>query len=148
MHWPALRHALLAWFTTSARDLPWRREPTPYRVWVSEIMLQQTRVEAVVVHYQRFLQRFPDVQTLAAAPLEAVLAAWSGLGYYRRARLLHAAAQQIGGAVRRGHAGDTAGGAGLAWYWTLHCRGHPEPGFWPGRAAGGWRMSSGYWRAG
>lgn len=95
MHWSTLRHALLSWFATAARDLPWRHGPTPYQVWISEIMLQQTRVEAVITHYRRFLERFPEVQALAAAPLEAVLAAWSGLGYYRRARLLYAAAQQI-----------------------------------------------------
>ncbi len=93
--WQSFRQALLPWFRTAARDLPWRRHPTPYRVWVSEIMLQQTRVEAVLVPYTRFIERFPDLPTLAMAPLEAVLAAWSGLGYYRRARLLHQAAQHV-----------------------------------------------------
>jgi len=86
---------LLRWFATHARDLPWRVDPTPYRVWVSEIMLQQTRVEAVRDKYTAFLQRFPDVRKLASASEETVLAAWSGLGYYRRARMLHAAAQQV-----------------------------------------------------
>lgn len=85
--------ALAAWFAQHARDLPWRRKPEPYAVWVSEIMLQQTRVEAVRDKYTRFMRRFPTVKKLAAAPIEAVLEAWSGLGYYRRARLLHAAAK-------------------------------------------------------
>lgn len=87
--------ALLAWFKAKARDLPWRRNPTPYRVWVSEIMLQQTRVEAVREKYAAFLRRFPTVEALAAAEEDAVLQAWSGLGYYRRARMLHAAARKI-----------------------------------------------------
>jgi A/G-specific adenine glycosylase len=77
------------------RDLPWRRDKNPYRVWLSEIMLQQTRVAAVVEHYQQFLQRFPTVEHLARARESSVLAAWSGLGYYRRARMLHAAAKEI-----------------------------------------------------
>lgn len=93
--WSRLRQALLPWFRFAARDLPWRRHPTPYWVWVSEVMLQQTRVEAVITPYTRFMERFPDLRALAAAPLEAVLAAWSGLGYYRRARLLHQAAQHV-----------------------------------------------------
>jgi A/G-specific adenine glycosylase len=91
----AFRRALLRWFDRHRRPLPWRRDRHPYRVWVSEIMLQQTRVAAVLEHYARFLQRFPTVEALARAPEEAVLAAWSGLGYYRRARSLHAAARQL-----------------------------------------------------
>jgi len=86
---------LLAWYDRHCRDLPWRRSHDPYRVWVSEIMLQQTRVAAVVEHYGEFLKRFPTVDALAEAPEAAVLAAWSGLGYYRRARSLHAAAKEI-----------------------------------------------------
>jgi len=86
---------MLRWFADNARDLPWRRNPTPYRVWVSEIMLQQTRVEAVREKYTAFLRRFPDVRKLARASQEAVLAAWSGLGYYRRARQMHAAARLV-----------------------------------------------------
>ncbi len=86
---------LLAWFAANARDLPWRRERTPYRVWVAEMMLQQTQAHTVVPYYERFLARFPDVQTLAEAPLEDVLKMWEGLGYYARARHLHAAAQEI-----------------------------------------------------
>ncbi|HEX6199573.1 MAG TPA: A/G-specific adenine glycosylase, partial [Thermoanaerobaculia bacterium] len=89
------RAELLAWYDRHRRDLPWRRDRDPYRVWVSEIMLQQTRVETVLPYYERFLERFPDVGALAAAPLEDVLALWSGLGYYRRARQLHAAAARV-----------------------------------------------------
>jgi A/G-specific adenine glycosylase len=89
------RQRLLTWYDQNRRDLPWRRDRDPYRVWISEIMLQQTRVSAVLEHYRRFLQRFPNVQKLAAAREPAVLAAWSGLGYYRRARMMHAAAKAI-----------------------------------------------------
>jgi A/G-specific adenine glycosylase len=86
---------LLAWYEQHARDLPWRRSHDPYRVWLSEIMLQQTRVAAVIAHYQEFLRRFPTLEKLAAARESSVLAAWSGLGYYRRARMLHAAAKVV-----------------------------------------------------
>jgi len=91
----AFRRALLRWYDQHCRDLPWRVTRDPYRIWLSEIMLQQTRVAAVLDHYRIFLERFPNVQALAAASEEAVLAAWSGLGYYRRARMLRQAAQQI-----------------------------------------------------
>jgi len=86
---------LLVWFDQHKRDLPWRRDRDPYRVWLSEIMLQQTRVAAVIDHYERFLRRFPNIEKLASAREASVLAAWSGLGYYRRARMLHAAAKEI-----------------------------------------------------
>jgi len=87
---------VLVWFDRHGRkDLPWQQSPEPYSVWVSEIMLQQTQVAAVIPYYQRFMDRFPDVQALASAPGDAVLAAWSGLGYYARARNLHRAAQLI-----------------------------------------------------
>jgi len=89
------RRQLLAWFREYRRDLPWRRSKDPYRIWLSEIMLQQTRVAAVIPFYQRFLERFPDIHALAAAPQEEVLRLWSGLGYYSRARNLHGAAQEI-----------------------------------------------------
>jgi A/G-specific adenine glycosylase len=91
----AFAQRLLTWFARHARDLPWRRERTPYRVWVAEVMLQQTRVETVVPYYERFLARFPTVEALADAPLEKVLKVWEGLGYYARARNLHAAARQV-----------------------------------------------------
>ena len=86
---------LLAWYGDHARTLPWRESRDPYRVWLSEIMLQQTRVAAVIGHYEEFLRRFPTVEKLAAAREPSVLAAWSGLGYYRRARMLHAAAKVV-----------------------------------------------------
>jgi A/G-specific adenine glycosylase len=86
---------LLEWFDQHKRDLPWRRDRDPYRIWLSEIMLQQTRVAAVTDHYERFLRRFPSIEKLASAREATVLAAWSGLGYYRRARMLHAAAKKV-----------------------------------------------------
>jgi A/G-specific adenine glycosylase len=89
---------LLGWFDRHRRDLPWRRAADPYGIWLSEVMLQQTRVETALPYYQRFLERFPTVAELAQAPLEEVLALWSGLGYYRRARQLHAAARQVAAA--------------------------------------------------
>jgi A/G-specific adenine glycosylase len=92
---PKFRRRLLAWYDVHKRKLPWRLDRDPYRVWLSEIMLQQTRVNAVVEYYQRFLDRFPTVEKLAGAREASVLAAWSGLGYYRRARMLHAAAKVV-----------------------------------------------------
>ncbi len=94
------RRALLKWFDANRRDLPWRparpgARRDPYAVWVSEIMLQQTRVDTVVPYFTRFMDRFPTVRTLADAPRDEVLAAWSGLGYYRRARLLHDGARDV-----------------------------------------------------
>jgi A/G-specific adenine glycosylase len=91
----SFRKQLLTWFAQFQRDLPWRRRKDPYRIWISEIMLQQTRVAAVIPYYDRFLARFPDVHALAEAPQEEVLRLWSGLGYYTRARNLQKAAQQI-----------------------------------------------------
>jgi len=90
-----LRRSLLRWYKQNRRDLPWRRTSDPYRIWVSEIMLQQTRVAAVLDHYARFIRRFPTVRTLAAARESSVLTAWSGLGYYNRARRMHEAARLI-----------------------------------------------------
>ncbi len=89
------RRKLLAWFDRHQRDLPWRKERTPYRIWVSEIMLQQTQVATVIDYYLRFMKAFPDVQSLARAKESRVLKLWEGLGYYRRARQLHAAAKVI-----------------------------------------------------
>src|SRR5882672_2027604 len=89
------RRALLNWYDQNRRDLPWRKTRDPYPIWISEIMLQQTRVVAVLEHYRIFLERFPNVKVLAAASESAVLASWSGLGYYRRARMLRQCAQQI-----------------------------------------------------
>jgi A/G-specific adenine glycosylase len=96
MRQPAiLRRKLLAWYDASHRDLPWRRTEDPYRIWLSEIMLQQTRAQAVIPYYHKFLDRFPTVEALAAASVDEVLACWSGLGYYSRARNLRLAARQI-----------------------------------------------------
>lgn len=98
----AVRRLLLAFYDARARDLPWRRDTDPYRVWVSEVMLQQTRVETVVPYYERWLERFPTLDALAEAPIDDVLHAWAGLGYYRRAHNLHRAAR----AVRERHHGE------------------------------------------
>lgn len=87
--------ALLAWYRRAARDLPWRGTLDPYAIWVSEVMLQQTRVDTVIPYYERFMERWPTVSELAGASLDDVLQAWSGLGYYRRARQLHAAATEV-----------------------------------------------------
>jgi len=93
---PPFADRLLAWWADNGRhDLPWQHPRDAYRVWVSEIMLQQTRVETVIAYFERFTARFPDVQALAAAELDEVLALWSGLGYYARARNLHAAARRV-----------------------------------------------------
>ena len=96
MNVPDFSGGILAWYQVSGRkDLPWQVQPTPYRVWVSEIMLQQTQVATVIPYYERFMECFPDVESLAHAAADQVLHHWSGLGYYARARHLHAAAQQI-----------------------------------------------------
>jgi A/G-specific adenine glycosylase len=89
------RRRLLTWYSQHARDLPWRRSRDPYQVWVSEIMLQQTQVVTVVDYFQRFIAAFPTVAALAQAPVEQVLRLWEGLGYYRRARQMHRAAEEI-----------------------------------------------------
>ena len=94
-HAAAVRRSLLAWYARAGRDLPWRRSRDPYRVWVSEIMLQQTQVERVKDFFARFMARFPTVDSLAAAGEPEVLRLWEGLGYYRRARQLHAAARRL-----------------------------------------------------
>ncbi len=103
MSTPSIRRALLAWFRREARDLPWRRTSDPYKVWLSEILLQQTRVDQGLPYYKRFVAAFPTVHELAEAPPDRVLKLWEGLGYYTRARNLHAAARtivtQYGGAL-------------------------------------------------
>ncbi|MEP7363252.1 MAG: A/G-specific adenine glycosylase [Acidobacteriota bacterium] len=93
--WPSMRKTLAAWYKRAKRDLPWRRTSEPYPIWISEVMLQQTRVAAVLPYYRRFLELFPTVGSLAATPEQGLLAAWSGLGYYSRARNLQKAARQI-----------------------------------------------------
>lgn len=91
----ALAGRLSAWFAEVKRDLPWRRRSDPYGIWLAEVMTQQTRVDTVVPYYEKFLERFPTVDDLAAAPLDDVLSLWAGLGYYSRARSLHAAARKV-----------------------------------------------------
>ncbi|MGH7483262.1 MAG: A/G-specific adenine glycosylase, partial [Longimicrobiales bacterium] len=98
----SIRRPLLAWFDASRRVLPWRRDADPYRVWVSEVMLQQTRADVVIPYYERWLARFGDVRALAAADQADVLRHWEGLGYYARARNLHGAAR----IVRDRHGGE------------------------------------------
>jgi A/G-specific adenine glycosylase len=93
--WEKARKALAAWYEAARRDLPWRRTRDPYRVWLSEVMLQQTRVAAAVPYYERFLAKFPTVEALAEAEEAELLTAWSGLGYYARARNLRRAAREI-----------------------------------------------------
>ncbi|PWU14661.1 MAG: A/G-specific adenine glycosylase, partial [Bdellovibrio sp.] len=86
---------LTDWFLQNQRDLPWRSDPDPYRIWISEVMLQQTTVNAVIPYFERFVRRFPTVEILARAELHEVLDHWSGLGYYSRARNLHQASQEL-----------------------------------------------------
>ena len=93
--YPAIVEPLLAWYAAAARTLPWRENRDPYRVWVSEIMLQQTRVEAVRAYYLRYMETFPDVHALAEAPEDTLLKAWEGLGYYARARNLQKTARIV-----------------------------------------------------
>jgi len=90
-----LRAQLLNWYAVCRRDLPWRGTDDPYAIWISEVMLQQTQVSTVEPYYRKFLERFPTVEALAAAPLDAVLKAWEGLGYYQRAQRVHRAARQL-----------------------------------------------------
>ncbi|MBI4724505.1 MAG: A/G-specific adenine glycosylase, partial [Rhodomicrobium sp.] len=108
------QRALLSWYGAARRDLPWRarpgEKPDPYRVWLSEIMLQQTTVKAVIPYFEKFLARWPAVAALGAAPRDEVLAAWAGLGYYARARNLHACAQTV---ARDGFPANEAGLRGL-----------------------------------
>lgn len=97
---PDLHKSLLAWYRENHRPLPWRKNKDPYRIWISEVMLQQTTVTAVIPFYEKFMERFPKVEVLAEATIEEVYRFWSGLGYYSRARNLHRASQEI---VKLGH---------------------------------------------
>jgi A/G-specific adenine glycosylase len=113
-----VRAALVGWYEAHRRDLPWRRTRDPYAIWVSEIMLQQTRVAVVVERYREFMERFPTVFALAQAEEQDVLALWSGLGYYRRARMLHNAAQAVAsaGGVMPGAAAELRALSGVGGY--------------------------------
>lgn len=95
MEIPEMRRNLLAWYRKNRRELPWRKIRDPYRIWISEVMLQQTRVQAVIPYYENFLRQFPSVEALAGSKEEKLLACWSGLGYYSRAKNLRRAAQKI-----------------------------------------------------
>jgi len=95
MNWKSIVEPLLTWYQFHARRLPWREAPSPYRIWIAEIMLQQTRIETVIPYYQRFLQALPTIADLAAVPEDRLLKLWEGLGYYRRARYLQTAARMI-----------------------------------------------------
>src|SRR5438093_7255456 len=97
----AIAAAVVAHYAQVRRDLPWRRTRDPYAIWVSEIMLQQTRVATVIPYWESWMAKFPTVTALAAAPLDDVLGAWAGLGYYSRARRLHAAARSLGDGLPR-----------------------------------------------
>jgi adenine-specific DNA glycosylase len=123
-----LQRSLLDWYDRHGRDLPWRKPPDvldPYRVWVSEIALQQTQVKTVLPYYQRWFDRFPTIADLAQADLQAVLKAWEGLGYYSRARNLHRAA--VGDGTAWGTISPHAGrGDRPARHWPHHGRRHPE----------------------
>ena len=95
---PFFSETILDWYARNGRDLPWRRTRDPYAIWISEIILQQTRIAQGTAYWERFMARFPDVETLAEADEDEVLRLWEGLGYYSRARNLHAAAKQIAAA--------------------------------------------------
>src|SRR5256714_434987 len=97
----SFQNSLLQWFRQFQRDLPWRKTRDPYRIWLSEIMLQQTRVAVVIDYYKRFLRAFPNLGALARAQEQDVLTQWSGLGYYRRARMMHAAAKKLAAKKQR-----------------------------------------------
>ncbi len=133
------RKQLLAWFRKFQRDLPWRRTKDPYAVWISEIMLQQTRVAAVIPYYERFLARFPDVRSLAEAPQEEVLRLWSGLGYYSRARNLQKAAQQIVALPGAKFPRDEETCSGAFRYRSLHRRRHSQHCVWRETCRPGWQ---------
>ena len=137
--------ALLDWYDRHRRHLPWRAEPgrtaDPYRVWLSEIMLQQTTVTAVIPYYENFVSRFPTIESLAAADLDEVLSRWAGLGYYARARNLHACAQAI---VARGRISNGRGCvAHPAGDWHIHRGCHRGDRVWHTRGAGGWKCGAG-----
>ena len=123
---PKFRRRLLSWFARRKRDLPWRRTRDPYRIWLSEIMLQQTRVAAVIPYYERFLESFPDAASLARACTDRVLALWAGLGYYSRARNLQRAAQEISARPGGEFPARLRSGARSPGHWPLHSGGGAE----------------------
>ncbi len=94
-HIKQFQHDLIHWFQTEQRDLPWRKDKDPYKIWVSEVMLQQTRVDTVIPYFYHFIEKFPTLDSLAEAEEEEVLKAWEGLGYYSRIRHLHEAVKEV-----------------------------------------------------
>ena len=136
-----LRERLLEWFHKYQRDLPWRQNKDPYRIWLSEIMLQQTRVAAVIPFYERFLEHFPTIRALASAPEAEVLRLWAGLGYYSRARNLQRAAQEI--VAKHGGEFPRIGGThvGASRNRKLHRRRNPEHRVWRAARRARWQCS-------
>ena len=128
---------LLRWFDENKRSLPFRAHKTPYRVWVSEVMLQQTRVAAVLPYYERFMRELPTVQALAACPPEKAGQLWEGLGYYSRARNLQRAAQAVVGTIRRRAARQLRSASRIAGHWRLHRRAVASLCIWPAVRRGG-----------
>ena len=123
---------LLEWYRLQARQLPWRGQNDPYATWVSEIMLQQTRVDTVIPYYRRWMERFPTLEKLAAASEQDVLAVWEGLGYYGRARNLHRAACQVMSEYPRGDSQPAFGPRTPARYRAVYCWGDHFDCFRPG----------------
>ncbi len=139
----ALRRRLVLWYEKNQRPLPWRRTRDPYRIWVSEVMLQQTQVTTVIPYYQRFIERFADVAHLARAELQEVLKSWEGLGYYTRARNFHRAAKR-GGGTARGQGSRRPGGVpGASRRGGLHRRGRVEHRLRPALGRGGRQRQAG-----
>ena len=132
---------LIKWYQDNKRDLPWRRTKNPYLIWISEIILQQTRVAQGYDYYQRFVKRFPDVFSLAAADEDEVMKYWQGLGYYSRARNLHAAARSMAGAG--GFPKTYKRGAGFERSGRVYCGCHLFFCLWNALCCGGWECLSG-----
>ena len=138
-----LRLRLIEWYERNRRDLPWRNRHDPYAIWVSEIMLQQTRVAVVVERYQAFMARFPTLFSLALAPEQEVLALWSGLGYYRRARMLHKAAQFVAKNLQGNLPATSARVARAARHWRIHGGSHRQHCAWRAGGRGGRKRGAG-----
>ena len=138
-----ISRTLLDWYAANARRLPWRGHPDAYAVWVSEIMLQQTRVETVIPYFERWMVRFPTIPALAKASQQEVLQTWEGLGYYSRARNLQQAAQKLVIGVWRCPAPIPQGAGKAARNRALHRRGDCLDGLRAGRGRPGWQHPAG-----
>ena len=140
----AIAPALLAWHADHGRhDLPWQHDPTPYRVWISEIMLQQTQVATVIGYFDRFMERFPDLRSLAEAPIDEVLHQWSGLGYYSRARNLHRTAQRVLAEFQRRASGRCRAAGDSPGNRPLYGRGDTGTECWRARGNSRWQCAPG-----